>query len=94
MRLTLTIDLDSAEQTAGQPASATVALQTDRGIADLLAAACVEAANPHLPVEWRDCVPAMVACRLLAGGLRVGTPVVIGRSTVCAAPFRLQSAEG
>ncbi len=80
MRLTVTVDLDPAEQVAGQPASATVILRPTCGVVDLLNAACVEAANPHLPPDWSDCVPAMIAGRVLAAGLRVGVPAVIGQS--------------
>ncbi|MGH3738145.1 MAG: hypothetical protein ACRDT6_21415 [Micromonosporaceae bacterium] len=91
MRLTVTVDLDPVEQVAGQPASATVTLRPTGGVVDLLNAACVEAANPHLPTEWGDCAAAIVAARVLAAGLRVGVPVVIGESTVRAVPFRLRS---
>ncbi|MGH3716864.1 MAG: hypothetical protein ACRDT4_25905 [Micromonosporaceae bacterium] len=90
MHLTLTVDLDPAEQVAGQPVSARVALRTQRGVADLLAAAYVEAANPHLPTEWSDCVAAMIAARVLAAGLRLGVPVVIRQSAVCAVPIRVR----
>ncbi|MGH3735007.1 MAG: hypothetical protein ACRD2Z_01720 [Thermoanaerobaculia bacterium] len=89
MRLTLTVDLDPAEQVAGQPAWATVALRTDYA-ADLLTAACIEAADPHLPPEWSDCVASMIAARLLATGLRVGVPVVMSQSTAAAGPLRVR----
>lgn len=90
MRLTLTVELEPDERVAGQPESAAVMLRPGWDVTDLLNAAGVEAADAQLPPQWRDCVAAMVAVRVLAAGLRAGVPVVTGESTVHRSPVRLR----
>ncbi|MGH8877056.1 MAG: hypothetical protein ACRD0P_06930 [Stackebrandtia sp.] len=89
VRLTVTVHLDSVEQVAGQPVSAVISVGLDRGASELLTVARMEAANPHLPDEWRDCAAAMVGARVLGAGLRLGVPAVIASSRLRVEPARV-----
>lgn len=87
MRVTVAVVLDPSEQIVGQPVSAEVILHPG-AIADLVTLARTEAANVYLPAPWRENTAAMVAARILAGGLTVRLATVLDSAEIRTDPLR------
>lgn len=86
----VTVQLDPSEQVCGQPPSAEVTVRPE-SVRDLLTLAREEARNVYLPAGWSENTAAVVAARLLAGGLGLGVPVVMDAAAVRSEPLRLHS---